>query len=140
MALTLRERFPYSRPATMITKIEHIGIAVKDLEKQMRSTAMCWDCASRARRSAGAEAQDRRLESDGVHIELLEPTWPDSNIAAFIEKRGEGLHHIAFGDDDMKGTLHRLYEAGVELIDREPRPGAAGTKVAFLDPKAPSGF
>jgi methylmalonyl-CoA/ethylmalonyl-CoA epimerase len=73
---------------------------------------------------------------NGVRIELLEPTSPDSNIAAFIEKRGEGLHHIAFGDDDVKGTLDRLSEAGVELLDREPRPGVGGTKIAFLDPKS----
>jgi len=121
----------------MINRIAHIGIAVKDLEERIAFYRDVLGLPLEGRE----ELPERKLRIavfnlNGVHIELLEPTSPDSNIAAFIEKRGEGLHHIAFGDDDVKGTLQRLSEAGVALLDREPRPGAAGTKVAFLDPKS----
>jgi methylmalonyl-CoA/ethylmalonyl-CoA epimerase len=121
----------------MITKIEHIGIAVKDLEERIAFYRDVLGLHFEGRE----ELPERKLRIavfnlNGVRLELLEPTSPDSNIAAFIEKRGEGLHHIAFGDDDVKRTLHRLSEAGVGLIDREPRTGAKGMKVAFLDPKS----
>ena len=121
----------------MINRIEHIGIAVKDLEERIAFYRDVLGLTLVGRE----ELPERRLRIavfnlNGVHIELLEPTSPDSNIAAFIEKRGEGLHHIAFGDDDVKGTLDRLSAEGVALLDREPRPGAAGMKIAFLDPKS----
>jgi methylmalonyl-CoA/ethylmalonyl-CoA epimerase len=125
------------RIAIMINRIEHIGIAVKDLEERIAFYRDVLGLTLEARE----ELPERKLRIavfnlNGVHIELLEPTSPESNIATFIEKRGEGLHHIAFGDDDVRGTLARLSGAGVELLDHEPRPGAGGAKIAFLDPKS----
>jgi methylmalonyl-CoA/ethylmalonyl-CoA epimerase len=125
------------RIAIMINRIEHIGIAVKNLEERIAFYRDVLGLTLEARE----ELPERKLRIavfnlNGVHIELLEPTSPESNIATFIEKRGEGLHHIAFGDDDVRGTLARLSGAGVELLDREPRPGMAGVQVAFLDPKS----
>lgn len=79
------------------------------------------------------------LTAGAVRIELLEPTAEDSPIARFIEKRGEGLHHIAFQVPDLEAKLKELEAAGVRLIDREPRPGAGGTRIAFLHPAAGSG-
>jgi len=120
----------------MIKRIAHIGIAVNNLEERI---AFYRDVLG-LRLEGREELPERKLRIAvfnvaGVHIELLEPTSPESNIAVFIEKRGEGLHHIAFGDDDIRGTLAALAGKGVGLLDQEPRPGTAGTQVAFLDPK-----
>jgi len=120
----------------MINRIAHIGIAVKDLEERIAFYRDILGLSLEGRE----ELPERNLRIavfnlNGVHIELLEPTSPESNIAVFIEKRGEGLHHIAFGDDDIKGTLAHLMDKGVALLDREPRPGAGGAKIAF-DPKS----
>ena len=104
----------------MINRIEHIGIAVKDLEERI---AFYRDVLG-LRLEGREELPERKLriavfDLSGVHIELLEPTSPDSNIAAFIEKRGEGLHHIAFGDDDLRDA-----PSAVRSRDRAPRPRA----------------
>ncbi len=119
----------------MIRKIEHLGIAVRKLEDRIpfyRDTLGLPLLAIE-------ELPERRLrvaefDCGGVHIELLESTSPDSVIASFIEKKGEGLHHIALAVDDIRKSLETLVEAGVEPIDAEPRPGLAGTMIAFLNP------
>jgi methylmalonyl-CoA/ethylmalonyl-CoA epimerase len=119
----------------MIQRIDHIGIAVVDLESQIAFYREvlglpfegCKDIPERGLKIAV-------FALGGVRIELLQATSPDSTIASFIARRGEGLHHLAFGDDDARGTLARLAASGVKLIDPEPRPGAGGAKVAFLDP------
>jgi methylmalonyl-CoA/ethylmalonyl-CoA epimerase len=74
-----------------------------------------------------------------VRIELLEPTATDSPIAAFLDKRGPGLHHVAYLVDDLSATLSALKSAGVRLIDQTPRSGAHGMKIAFAHPKSTSG-
>jgi methylmalonyl-CoA/ethylmalonyl-CoA epimerase len=121
----------------MINRIEHIGIAVKDLEERIAFYRDVLGLELEGREEL--PARNLRIavfNLNGVHLELLEPTSPESNIAVFIEKRGEGLHHIAFGDDDIGRTLAALTEKGVALLDKTPRPGAAGAQVAFLDPKS----
>jgi methylmalonyl-CoA/ethylmalonyl-CoA epimerase len=123
--------------SAMINRIEHIGIAVKNLEERIAFYRDVLGLTLERRE----ELPKRNLRIavfnlNGVHIELLESTSPESDIAVFIEKRGEGLHHIAFGDDDLKGTLARLSASGVALLDPEPRPGAGGAKIAFVDPKS----
>ncbi|MGQ9664267.1 MAG: methylmalonyl-CoA epimerase [bacterium] len=79
------------------------------------------------------------LELNKIHIELLEPTLPDSTVAKFIEKRGEGLHHIAFEVDNIEETLDNLKKSGVKLIDEKPRRGAQGSKIAFIHPQSTGG-
>lgn len=79
------------------------------------------------------------LKAGETKVEILEPTAPDSPVARFIEKRGEGLHHIAFCVDDLDETLGRLKAAGARLIDEEPRPGVGGTRIAFVHPAAATG-
>jgi methylmalonyl-CoA/ethylmalonyl-CoA epimerase len=68
-------------------------------------------------------------------IELLKPTRPDSPVGKFLEKRGEGFHHVAFQVDDLEAALRKLKESGVDLIDEEPRVGAGGTRMAFVHPR-----
>jgi len=87
----------------------------------------------------GVKASMLELEEGGTAIELLEPIGKDSPISKFIEKRGQGIHHICFKVDDIQSALIRLKEQGIKLIDETPRPGADGTKVAFIHPKALNG-
>ncbi len=121
----------------MIRKIDHVGIAVQDLEKQ---TAFYRDVLGLE--FEGFEDLPERglrvavFRVGDVHIELLQPTTPDSTMAKFIEKSGEGIHHLAFAVDDATSELERLTGAGVQTIDAQPRPGAGGAKVAFLHPKS----
>jgi methylmalonyl-CoA/ethylmalonyl-CoA epimerase len=121
----------------MIRKIDHVGIAVQDLEKQ---TAFYRDVLGLE--FEGFEDLPERglrigvFNVGGVQIELLQPTVPDNAVAKFIEKSGEGIHHLAFTVDDAAGELERLSAAGVQLIDSKPRSGAGDARVAFLNPKS----
>lgn len=124
----------------MIQKIDHLGIAVRSLADTIPyyEKALGLHCHG----TEEVESQGVKtafFEAGDVHIELLEPTNPDSPIAKFLEKNGEGIHHIAFGTDDIKGQLGQASEAGVRLIHEEPFEGAANKMVAFLHPKSTHG-
>ncbi|MFB6154293.1 MAG: methylmalonyl-CoA epimerase [Haloferacaceae archaeon] len=81
----------------------------------------------------------RFLELDGGYLELLEPRDDDGTIASYLDRNGPGLHHFAVATGDIEGALETAREAGVELIDERPRPGAWGHRVAFLHPKSTGG-
>ncbi|WP_196895029.1 methylmalonyl-CoA epimerase [Aureivirga marina] len=121
-------------------KIEHIGIAVKDLEKSNQVYAALF----------GKEAYKiEEVESEGVRtsffengpnkIELLEATKEDSPIAKFIAKRGEGIHHIAFAVDNIYSEMERLKEEGFKVLNEKPKKGADNKLVVFLHPKDTNG-
>ena len=74
-----------------------------------------------------------------MRIELLEPTDPESAVAKFLEKRGEGLHHVAYTVDDIKARISELQESGLRMIDQQPRPGAHHMQIAFMHPKSTFG-
>jgi methylmalonyl-CoA/ethylmalonyl-CoA epimerase len=123
-----------------LSRIDHVGIAVPDLEVAIGVYA----------RLAGTQPSHRSLvESDGIEavmfevgesrIELLGATRPDSRISRFLERRGGGLHHVAFGVDDVQDALDHYRSLGLALLDERPRPGAAGRLVAFLHPDAAGG-
>ena len=123
----------------MIKKIEHIGVAVKNLNEAEKFYS----------ESLSIDILDREVHGDmkvsflcigETSIELLEGLAPDSVIAKFIEKRGEGIHHIAFEVDDIDRALETLKKQGVSLIDQKPRSGAHNSRVAFLNPKAAHGI
>ncbi len=121
----------------MITKIEHIGIAVINLEEQV---AFYRDILGLDFHGY-EDLPDRGLrvgvfQIGEVKIELLQSVSPDSAIHKFIEKKGEGIHHIAFGTNQIQQELDRLKAAGVSLIDETAKPGADGMMVAFLHPKS----
>lgn len=124
----------------MIEKIDHIGIAVKDLNETLKIYTEILGL-----KSAGEETvaeQKVRVAFIPVgesEIELLESTEPDGPIAKFIEKNGEGIQHIAFRVDNIEKTLEDLKSKGVRLIDEKPRNGAGGAKIAFIHPKATKG-
>jgi methylmalonyl-CoA epimerase len=125
----------------MIKKIDHIGIAVKSIEKTNELF-----CNILGLKLAGEELIEEQkvkvafLPLGDSELELLESTSPDGPIARFIEKKGEGIQHIAFRVDNLEKILEKLKEDGVRLIDEKPRYGAGGAKIAFLHPKSTNGI
>lgn len=122
------------------THIEHIGIAVKDLTASIRlyETMLGVSCY------AVEEVPDQMVKTaffkiGETKIELLESTSPDGPIGKFIEKRGEGVHHIAYAVGNVRLALHGLEESGLTLINKEPKQGAEGMQIAFLHPKSTGG-
>lgn len=124
----------------MLGKIDHLGVAVKSLDEMVPFYE----------KTLGLKCQRReRVETQKVvtaffdvgesHIELLEPTDPESPIAKFIEKNGEGIHHVAFGTSDIQGQLNQAATAGCRLINEKPVEGAHEKLVAFLHPKSTHG-
>ena len=124
----------------MITRIAHIGLAVKDLgSAQTVFETLLGAHASHVQRVEEQKVDVSSFHIDDTNIELTCGISPDSPISKFIEKRGEGIHHIAFETDDIHAELARLKAAGVALIDQEPRMGADNYLVAFIHPKAANG-
>jgi methylmalonyl-CoA/ethylmalonyl-CoA epimerase len=124
----------------MIKKIDHIAIAVQNLQEEI----------ARYRDVLGLEFLGTEVVPEqkvtvaffrvgDVHIELLEPLSPESPISAFIEKKGGGLHHLALEVDDIQATIRQLQEKDVRMIDSEPRIGAHNARIAFAHPKSFSG-
>lgn len=124
----------------MMNKIEHIGIAVKSLEKGNDIYTKLLGEAPYKTESVASEGVNTSFFGVGTNkIELLEATNPDSAIAKFIEKRGEGLHHIAFDVDDIVKEMERLKSEGFTLLRSEPFKGADNKLVCFVHPKDSSG-
>jgi methylmalonyl-CoA/ethylmalonyl-CoA epimerase len=118
-------------------KIDHIGIAVTSLEAHI---PLYRDAFGMELHSI-EEVEEQKVrvamfEVGDVHIELLEPTSEDSPIAKYLEKNGEGMHHICYEVEDVEESLEVLKEKDVRLIDEHAREGAGGTRVAFLHPKS----
>ena len=125
----------------MITKIDHLGIAVPslDLAVPYYEKALGLKCEHREE-VASQKVRTAFFAVGDVHLELLEPTSPDSPIAKFLEKNPSGgIHHIAFGTDNVAAGLSQASAAGVKLIHEKPLDGAGGKMVAFLHPKSTFG-
>jgi methylmalonyl-CoA/ethylmalonyl-CoA epimerase len=120
-------------------KLDHIGIAVKSVDAAKK---IYEDLGLKIEHVETVETQKVRtafLSVGNANLELLEPSSADSTIAKFIEKRGEGIHHICLRVDDIESHLARLKERGYRLINESPVPGAHGCRVAFLHPAAGNG-
>ena len=121
-------------------KIEHIGIAVSNLKKSNELFTKIFGKAPYKTEVVESEGVSTSFFLTGENkIELLEATSPDSPVAKFIEKRGEGIHHIALSVDNIEEALERFRAAGVRLIDSIPRKGAHNTRVAFIHPSTTHG-
>ncbi len=123
-----------------LTHIEHIGIAVKNLEESIKyyENILGLKCYSIE------EIKDQKVRTaffkvGQTKIELLESTEYDGPIGKFIEKKGEGIHHIAFHVNDIENSLQEVKKKGIKLIDKTPRKGAEGLDIAFLHPKFTGG-
>jgi methylmalonyl-CoA/ethylmalonyl-CoA epimerase len=124
----------------MMLKIEHIGIAVKDLNTSNELFKKIFNQAHYKTEEVQSEGVSTSFFQIGENkIELLEATNPDSPIAKFIEKKGEGIHHIAFDVADIRAEMKRLESEGFVLLNQEPKPGADNKLVCFLHPKGTSG-
>jgi len=124
----------------VLGRIDHIGVAVEDLD----------EAVSLYRERLGMPEQHREtVEEQGVeavlleigegHVELLSPLSPETAVGKFLEKRGPGLHHVAYRTDDIDAALQTAREAGLRLIDEEPRIGIRNSRVAFVHPKSTGG-
>lgn len=121
-------------------RIEHIGIAVKDLTNAEATYAKLFGTPSYKRETVESEGVITSFFQAGPNkIELLESTRPDGLIAKAIEKRGEGIHHIAFEVEDIRAEMTRLKAEGFRLLSEEPRPGADNKLVCFVHPKSANG-
>jgi len=124
----------------MIKKVDHIGIAVKSIEKALPFYTDVLNLPL-----IGIEEVDTQkvrvafLQAGSTKLELLEPTSEESAIAKFIEKRGEGIHHVALGVDSIEERIREMKEQGIRMIDEQSRPGAGGANIAFMHPKSTSG-
>ena len=123
-----------------LTHIEHIGIAVKNLEESIKfyESVLGLKCYSIE------EVKDQKVRTaffkiGQTKIELLESTEQDGPIAKFIEKKGEGIHHIAYSVNNLIEALKEVESKGIQLIDKEPKPGTEGLNIAFLHPKSANG-
>ena len=117
--------------------INHIGIAVKSIADQRAFYETVLGAEFESIEDVPSQKVKVGFFKVGdVRLELLEPTDPSSSVAAFLEKRGEGLHHVAYTVDDIEQRLSELKSGGVKLIDETPRPGAHHTRIAFVHPKA----
>ena len=122
-----------------MTKLDHVGIAVKSIDAAKK---IYEDLGLTIAHVESVETQKVRtafLSVGDANLELLEPSSPNSTIAKYIEKRGEGIHHICFRVDDIEAHLAHLKERGYRLINEAPVPGAHGRRVAFLHPAAGNG-
>lgn len=125
----------------MITKISHIGIAAKNLQMAQHIFEQILGFgAGHAQRVDDQEVDIVSFQIDDTGIELTSATSDESPVAKFIQKRGEGIHHIAFEVDDLHAELARLKSLGIKLIDEEPRAGANNYSIAFLHPKSTNGI
>ncbi|WP_305072362.1 methylmalonyl-CoA epimerase [Propionivibrio sp.] len=123
-----------------LTHIEHLGIAVKSLDEAIPF----WEKKLGMKCYSIEEVQEQKVRTaffkiGQTKIELLESTDPEGPIGKFIEKKGEGVHHVAFAADGLQSNLDELAANGVQLIDKTPRKGAEGLNIAFLHPKSTAG-
>jgi methylmalonyl-CoA/ethylmalonyl-CoA epimerase len=121
-------------------RIDHIGVAVEDIDAAIELYASNFAMREQHRETVeeqGVEAV--LLEVGDGHVELIKPLGPDTGVGKFIAKNGPGLHHVAYATDDIDKTLGAVRDAGLKLIDQEPRTGIRNSRVAFLHPRSTGG-
>ncbi len=124
----------------MLNAIDHTGIAVQDIEASVSYYRDVLKLPLVHRETVAEQGVDAVLFDIGdAHLELIAPLGPQSGVAKFLEKRGPGLHHLAYRVDDIDAALAALASAGVRLIDASPRTGIRGSRVAFLHPASTGG-
>ncbi len=122
------------------TVVDHIGIAVKSIDEALAF----WQDSLGIQCTGVEEVEEQKVKTaflpvGDTEVELLEPTSDESPVAKFMEKRGEGIHHLAIRVENLEAALAELKEKGIRLIDEKPRYGAGGAKIAFVHPKSTGG-
>jgi methylmalonyl-CoA epimerase len=124
----------------ILTEIDHVAIAVHDLEAAITYYQNAFDATVDHREVVESDGvEEALLKVAESYIQLLTPTRPDSPVAKALEKRGEGLHHIGYRVDNCAEALAKMVAAGATPLDKAPRPGSRGTTVAFIHPKGSFG-
>lgn len=124
----------------MLERIDHIGVAVTDLDAALKLYEDALGMAMVHREVVAEQGVEAVLLDVGDgHVELLRPLGDDTPVGKYLAKKGPGLHHVAYAVADIKATLEQLAAAGIELIDEQPRTGIRGSQVAFLHPKSTGG-
>lgn len=125
----------------MLNRIEHVALAVADLDAAVEHYARTWGLSVEHRERVDDQGvEEAMLPLGDSYLQLLGATGPDTTVGKFLAKRGEGLHHIAYEVDDLEATLAKLKADGVPLIDDVPRKGGRGHMVAFVHPKGNHGL
>jgi len=124
----------------LLTEIDHVAIAVRDLDAAIAYYAETFGCEVEHRETIEKDGVDEALlKVADSYIQLLTPSRPDSTVAKYLEKNGEGIHHVGYRVDDCAIALAAVKANGHRVIDEEPRPGSRGTTVAFVHPKTAFG-
>ena len=124
----------------MLGRIDHIGVATDDLDGAIALYEQTLGMPIAHRETVESQGVEAVLLDVGDgHVELLRPLGPETPVGRYLERKGPGLHHVAYAVDDIEGVLGRLKESGIELIDSEPRIGIRDSRVAFVHPKSTDG-
>jgi methylmalonyl-CoA epimerase len=124
----------------VLGRIDHIGVATDDLEGALALYEGTLGMPVAHRETVESQGVEAVLLDVGEgHVELLKPLGPETPVGKYLEKRGPGLHHVAYAVGDIEDVLSRLSEAGIELIDEEPRVGIRDSRVAFVHPRSTGG-
>ncbi|MDQ4048797.1 MAG: methylmalonyl-CoA epimerase [Actinomycetota bacterium] len=124
----------------MFGQIDHIGVAVEDLDESIALYRDRLGMREQHRQTVEEQGVEAALlEIGDSHVELITPIGPDTAVARFLERSGPGMHHVAYRTDDIQGALGRLRDAGLRLIDERPRTGIRESRVAFVHPKSTGG-
>jgi len=144
---------PGVRSTPLLTRIDHVGIACRDLEASIEFYVATFGLTVASRETNETQGvREAMLHVGSVHqrqgadapggasyVQLLEPLAPDTPVGKFLDTRGEGVHHIGYGVDDVVATLEQLRADGIRLVDERPRHGSLGASIAFLHPKSVGG-
>ena len=121
-------------------QIDHIGVVVSDLDEAAALYRENFQMAEQHRETVEEQGVEAMLLEVGTqHVELISPLDPDSGVGKFLAKNGPGFHHVAYACDDIESALQAVRDSGVRVIDKQPRRGIRGSRVAFLHPKATGG-
>lgn len=124
----------------LLVNLDHVAIAVRDLDAAIERYARLYNASPLYRETVAAQGvEEAMIPVGGSFVQLIQPTGADTPVGRFLERRGEGLHHIAYAVPDIVAALAHLAEQGADLIDTEPRIGGRGAQIAFVHPKTAAG-
>jgi methylmalonyl-CoA/ethylmalonyl-CoA epimerase len=125
---------------SVLTGLDHVGIAVEDLEGEIERYRRAFGLEPAHRETVGSQGVEEVLFAVGTsYVQLLRPLSDDTPVGRHLARRGPGVHHVAYRVDDVAAALERLRAEGFALVDEAPRPGSRGTTIAFVHPKAMGG-
>jgi methylmalonyl-CoA/ethylmalonyl-CoA epimerase len=129
-----------ARTMSLLTELDHVGIAVQDLAAEVDRYRRLFDAEPAHREVVASQGVEEVLFAVGTsYVQLLRPLGPETPVGRHLERRGPGLHHVAYRVAEISAAIERLRGEGVMLIDQQPRAGSRGTTIAFVHPKAMGG-